>query len=255
MEIQIYPLGNACNEDVYSVTSFLSTLLMAKLSQDEKAFATPFVEAVQAFKGELDSNATRYGHLIREADNNTDSLWSAMYHFLKGLCGHYDTEVKAKAEQVNAIFMSFGCPTRLPYQKAYGIYKRLVAALRGIPQENLDALNFVGWIDALEQRIARFVELEQAKLNQKNDIGNAPILRARTHLLEMYSALMRQIDARLLLMPSESLEDAAGAWNQYVIQLQANAKASATKKRQRARKMAENSESEAESTDETSDLE
>ncbi len=236
IQIQNYNIAGETNANVYSYGAFLSSLLVARLSDEEQPLVKPFAEAVAAFKAELDQTNNLYGHQIKTADRFVDQGWFAMHSLLKSNVLHYDPEIRAAALKVDEVFHSFECPTRLPHKKAYGIYDRIISALRELPRDLLEKAGLAGWVEELDRRVKAFLALQQAKLNDKNDSPAASSIKARALVIARYSELVLQLNARLVLMPSTTLEDAAGEWNLYIDHLRSLAKAAATRKKKAASK-------------------
>ncbi len=250
LQIQPYNLVPETHNAVYSFCAFIAALADARLSAEESKLAEPLKTAVKAFKNELDTVAKRHGTTIRQADNAVDNCYMAMNYIIKGQLLHYDPQVQAATAKVAEIFKSFECPTRLTYKKGYGIYDRLMTALKALPAEVLRDSGMDGWVNVLEQRIQAFLAAQQEKLNAQNEVDRASVCKAREALIDAYVYLTMQLNARLILSPSETIQDAVQEWNLYIDQQRSLAKAAATRKKKAAQKAAgsKSDKAEAEST-------
>ncbi len=238
IQIQAYNVSQEPNSSLYSLCFFVSELIRKHIDAREWAIFEPFMQAVTAFKAELDQQICRYGEQIREADDATDRIWAGLNHYLKAHALHYQPEIQALARPAIAIFQQFECPVRMPYKKAYGIYDRLLSAMRDLPSETRSAIGLDGWLDALDHQIQSFLNLQRAQLSQKKEQLQAPLIAAREALIQAYNEMILQLNARILVFQQQSLCDLAGEMIHYFDDLRAMVKSSATKKRRAARKKA-----------------
>ena len=238
IQIQAYNVSQEPNSSLYSICFFVSELIQKHLSPADRAIFEPFMGAVTAFKAELDQMLERYGEQIRAADDATDRVWSGLNHYLKAHALHYQPEIQALAKPAIEIFQQFECPVRMPYKKAYGIYDRLLSAMRELPSETRSALGLDGWLDALDRQIQSFLTLQRAQLSQKKEQVQAPLIAAREALIQAYNEMILQLNARILVFQQPSLCDLAGEMIHYFDDLRAMVKSAATKKRRAARKKA-----------------
>ncbi len=252
IQIQPYSLADATHNSVYSDCNFVAQILKERLPPEEQSLGEPFMTALQAYKTALDATKERVGVDTKAADKQTDNIWIALNHLLKAHLLHFDPEIQLAAQKVNAIFRSFEMPIRLTYKKAYGIYDRMVMLMRALPPEILEKSGAAPWIDELERRMQAFVTLKQSHLSQKKEEKTAVTRNARKALLQAYSALVMQLNAKLVLTPSEELEQLAQSWNGFIDQQRAIARSAATRKRNAALKAQASESQDLESTPDAS---
>ncbi len=252
IQIQPYSLADATHNSVYSDCNFVAQILKERLPPAEQPLSEPFMAALQAYKTALDATKEKVGGDTKAADKQTDNIWIALNHLLKAHLLHFDPEIQIAAQKVNTVFRSFEMPIRLTYKKAYAIYDRMVMAMRALPQEILEKSGAKPWIDELERRKRAFVALKQTHLSQKKEEKTAATRDAKKALIKAYSALVMQLNAKLVLTPTDDLVQLAQNWNRFIDQQRAIARSAATRKRNAALKAQASESQDEESTAESS---
>ncbi len=234
IQVPSFPFSSETNAAVYSHCSFVASVLAAKLTLEEQSLCADFSEKVNLFQDELDKVSLTYGARVKKADGAVDNAWIATNHQIKANVLHYLHEIKEAAEQVNAVFSRFENPTRLSFKKKYGLLDRLITELRDLPRDVLETAGIEGWLEQLEQRVAHFREIQQRKYETQTETEKGQTSNAREALLASYNELVLQINARLVLHPTDSLIDAAQQWCGYLEEQRAILKASNTRKKKAA---------------------
>lgn len=169
-------------------------------------FMKAFVDAVNGLDNALEkSPLSSLTQDIADADAAADAAWSGMNAQLKVSLVHPVASTREAAERVWSVFGATDNPTRLAYESEYGILDRLIGQLDALDKADREAALIEPWLVELHRAVDAFRAL-YTKRNQETSRDVGVTKAARLDVINACRSLVEQVNARMLIMPSDELK-------------------------------------------------
>ncbi|MCC8153582.1 MAG: DUF6261 family protein [Tannerellaceae bacterium] len=167
---------------------------------------------------------------IREEDQNRANAWSGLNGMVKNACKHFDPSIKAIAQKAKIIVKTYGNPTRLPYTEETGTLKNLITDLQQeLSRQEQEKIGMKVWLDELERSNTEFAKKIAIRQNEIAYLESGKSQEKRKEVDNAYKALVKFINAYIVIHSSRGLTDCIVHLNHLIDQESAVIKARKTR--------------------------
>ena len=199
-------------------------------SETSAAIAKDFNQVLDAYDEVLElGSKNSYTALQEEADKKFDQLYINAYAFARIMPNHPTAEVAAVGEKLLETFDKYGHITRFGYTEEYAMAYNLLQDIEALPQEQLTAMGFMPWYEALVVAKAEFQNLRDSKQFEDANSTTGIVKEKRLLAEDAYQTLVKKVNAMVIIMGEEEFTTFIDLVNTFIKEMQEILKASATR--------------------------
>jgi len=140
---------------------------------------------------------------IAQADTTRDRFITGLFSAYKSALDHYEQSMRDAAKKTSAIFDHYSKINRLGYEQQTGTIYNFIQDLNDKYPNEMNILNFKGWLDAIEDANKRFSELVDERYTEGAGKTYLRMVNVRVETDRCYRDMLDRLDALMLINGEE----------------------------------------------------
>lgn len=138
--------------------------------------------------------------LLTEADAVADKRWVNLCAYGRALPGHPTAEKAAIGAKIAHVISKYGSIAGLSYDEEYSLMYNAIQEFRAVGDDNLEAVDFTVWLDALEAAYTEFMNIRSAKVSEDAARTTGIVKTTRTAADAAYKELVKKVNALCIVL-------------------------------------------------------
>lgn len=182
----------AFHDMVITESALIKGLSVGNLLEDYKA-------DVLKLKDQLVKYTESNGIKVADADKNRDDIYQHGRAYARAMMDHYDGEKALAGAKVYGVFKAHPDALKASNLEESGIITKVLADLNSVGEETLARIDFVGWVNQLQQAQDTFIEAvtRQTAENATKEYG--VVKNQRNILINDYRKLTQAVETFTML--------------------------------------------------------